>query len=202
MVAPNQYKRKGDDILSQSTAFSSRSVASVRLPPSLDETRAALQSWKLELELEEEDSVLKSFLSYKKKEQEVVQEQEVIETSSKEILSKIETKLQKALATYKNEAELLYQLQVAYNELKCSRDNMMQECEEVDQKIHDIQSQIVQYQKIAEEEFDMSELFEAERKLKAPRLRQQISLYGNISGIKWDFDQERVLAGHIVSGIS
>lgn len=37
--------------------------------------------------------------------------------------------------------------------------------------------------------------------MKVPRLRQQLSLYGNVTGIKWNFDNEHILSGQIVSYI-
>lgn len=43
------------------------------------------------------------------------------------------------------------------------------------------------------------DLVEECRQIQVPRLKHQISLYANTTGIKWDFEDDSLLAGQVVS---
>jgi chromosome segregation ATPase len=54
------------------------------------------------------------------------------------------------------------------------------------------------YRDEAAEEIEHIDQVEMERMKEVPRIKHQISLYGTMTGIKWDFSREDVLAGEVV----
>lgn len=78
---------------------------------------------------------------------------------------------------------------------KIVEDNKLLERQSQESVTHSqqLQNEIDEYNRIIQEQENTKELVEAQRKIQVPRLQQQISLYANITRIKWDFVQQEKL---------
>lgn len=97
------------------------------------------------------------------------------------------------------ESNVLTELSIQLHTLQESRDRLLQDIDEIDQRQLDLHHQIALHQQETSEEMEVIDLVEEERKREVPRLKHSLSLYASTTGIKWDFLQEDVLSGSVVS---
>jgi len=62
-----------------------------------------------------------------------------------------------------------------------------------------VRNKTFEYKKEASQEIEIIDKVEADRVREVPSLKHKISLYANITGIRWDFENEETLKGEVVS---
>lgn len=117
------------------------------------------------------------------------------------LYSKLQEKIQAVTKACQKESEVLYQLKLSLTSLKAERDALAQDANDADQHLHQLKEDYARFQKKIQEISDQTDEVLQEQMETVPRLKHQISLYASCTGIKWDFDQENVLAGQVVSAI-
>ncbi len=110
----------------------------------------------------------------------------------------LDAAVQEAAEQCKEESAALYQLQTALHKLNAERDSMLADLSATDQQTEELIQDITRYQQEADEEMGAIDSVEENAKKSVPRLQYLISLYASCTGIKWDFDQERLLEGEVV----
>lgn len=118
------------------------------------------------------------------------------------LLEKLSIKTDFAKARCQEASQELYQLtQDLQRDQQCS-DRLIQEVKKCQEEEDAIQREILSHQEDAEEEFERIDLLDEEMKMRVPRMKKQISLYANSTGIKWYFHEEEqqssLLVGHVV----
>ena len=174
-------KRKGTDLAVD------RSVA-VTKATSLDDIALELKMMRNRLAEDPSSNVLAPH----KQAFEAALDRPKLEAQARQLQNDLDERMQKALLACQAESDQLYQLQLATNQLTVQRDTLAAQLEHQEQELHDLQDAIAHYQTTTLPDA----LPDCDRTI--ARLRQQISLYGSISGVKWDFAHERVLSGHVV----
>ncbi|GMI33278.1 hypothetical protein TrCOL_g2077 [Triparma columacea] len=103
---------------------------------------------------------------------------------------------------------------VAEAEARCERENnaeydsrmseltrretvLSEEVEVLEQTTSEIEKRVAMYNNEAKSESELMELTESSKSEEVPRMRHAISLYANITGIKFDYTKEGRLAGAI-----
>lgn len=119
---------------------------------------------------------------------------------SSTLQDKLQQKIDAVTSKCQQESQQLHKLQVNLTSLKAERDSLqLHDCNEVDQQLHELRDDIAKFQQQTDELEMQAEELLAEQQDIVPRLKHQISLYAACTGIKWDFDQDSVLAGQVVS---
>jgi chromosome segregation ATPase len=119
-------------------------------------------------------------------------------TESAATQKNLDAAVQEAAEQCKEESAALYQLQTALHKLNAERDSMLADLSATDQQTEELIQDITRYQQEADEEMGAIDSVEENAKKSVPRLQYLISLYASCTGIKWDFDQERLLEGEVV----
>lgn len=144
------------------------------------------------------DNLISSFNSCVSLQQELQQEQTHIVQASQEIKNKLASRIELAREACKEESDDLYRMELTLEQLQADRHALIQSLEELESLQVETKDRILQYKEVASLYIEEIDQVEAERMEKVPRLKQQISLYATSTGIKWDFDQESLLAGQVV----
>jgi small-conductance mechanosensitive channel len=195
----NKYKRKGSDFApSSETTVVTRSVVYQKPSTSWQESQSKLASLRERLQKEDNDevwSILQNCLTH---ESSIKEAESVMLAESSATQKKLDVAVQEAAEQCKEESEALYQLQTALHKLHAERDAMLADLSATDQQTEELNQDIIRYQQEANEEMGAIDSVEESAKKSVPRLQYLISLYASCTGIKWDFDQERLLEGEVV----
>lgn len=124
---------------------------------------------------------------------------EILKVESSQIQADLDHKIAMAKEACQVESGVLADLSNNLQGLQQSRDKLLQDMDEIDQRQLDLQHQIALHQQEASEEMEVIDSVEEERKREVPRLKHSISLYASTTGIKWDFLQDEILSGSVVS---
>jgi hypothetical protein len=122
-----------------------------------------------------------------------------LKNSSTKIQADLDHQIALAQEACHLESNVLAELSVSLQNLQESRDKLLQDIDEIDQRQLNLHHQIALHQQETSEEMEVIDLVEEERKREVPRLKHSLSLYASTTGIKWDFLQEDVLSGSVVS---
>ena len=144
------------------------------------------------------DELLSSFDTCMSMQQELEQEQATVLKTSQNIKNQLHQRIEMAREACKEESDDLYRMQMTLEQLQADRQALLQSLEEIDALQVESKNRILHYKKVAAQHVELMDQVEAERMRQVPRLKQQISLYATTTGIKWDFDEEHVLAGQVV----
>lgn len=125
-----------------------------------------------------------------------------LKAKAEQIQATLDAQIQEAQAACQQESSVLVQLTRNLQQLEQNRNSLLQDMDEMDQRQMELQQQIALHQQEAAQEIDYIDSVEEERKREVPRLKHSISLYASTTGIKWDFSQEDILAGSVVSQYS
>ena len=125
--------------------------------------------------------------------------QEEIQGQASSVQKDLEERIKEARDACREESDEVYRLQQRVRE-------MTADCEELEQTVEDhrmeasqIQERIYQYKEEASQEIEEMDRVEADRIQQVPKLKHQISLFAKITGIKWDYQEDKLLAGQVVS---
>jgi chromosome segregation ATPase len=196
----NKYKRKGSDFApsSDTAAVVSRSVVYQQPSTSWKESQSKLASLRERLQKEDNDqvwSILQNCLTH---ESSIKEAESVMLTESAVTQKKLDAAVQEAAEQCKEESAALFQLQTDLHKLNAERDAMLADLSATNQQAEELNRDITRYQQEADEEMGAIDSVEENAKKSVPRLQYLISLYASCTGIKWDFDQERLLEGEVV----
>lgn len=117
---------------------------------------------------------------------------------SEGIRKKLESLIEMAREACKEESDDLYRIQLRLDQLRADRQALHQALEELDGIETETKERILAHQEMASQQIESIDQVEADRMRQVPRLKQQISLYATTTGIRWDFEEENVLAGQVV----
>lgn len=188
-------KRKSGDVFSQGNQ--SPAVVVVTTAQQKDDAtiRAELQKLR-QYELSAEDPILSALQNIDQGSREP-EEKLVAEAAS--VKSKLDQKLEEARDACQHESRVLIDMANQVESMKRERASLLQDMENLDGQQIDLQRNISKYQEEASQEIESIDHVEEEQKRQVPRLKTQISLYASTTGIKWDFAQDNVLSGQVVS---
>ena len=186
-------KRKGTDV--PMTMSSTVSVSYDEGDFSWTETRQKLKDMRSSYSA---NDMLASFRTCLDLQSDLENQQSHVVQESENIKSRLENRIEMAREACKEESDDLYRMQVRLEHLQADRQALHQALEELDGIETETRERIIQCQEVASEQIESIDQVEAERMRQVPRLKQQISLYATTTGIKWDFDEEDVLAGQVV----
>jgi septal ring factor EnvC (AmiA/AmiB activator) len=188
------HKRKGED-------FNSNDSRAVIVAPSMDrweacQSKLAALRESLSAESNDAEDDLIAYLTDLKS-RNTQAENKIMQTEKEalEIQARLDSQTSEALAACHEESEFLFHLQSELSQRKADRDTLAQELQEYDDEIYSVRDEIAGYKQEISLQLEDAESLEGLRKIQVPRMQQQISLYAMCTGIKWDFAQERRLAG-------
>jgi len=134
-----------------------------------------------------------------KKEREQYMEQ--LKKDSTKIQDELTRRIHEAQEACQMESNVVAEESRRLHQLQESRDQLLEQIDEMDQRQVELHHQIALHQQETTEEMEVIDRVEEERKREVPRLKHTLSLYASTTGIKWDFLQHEVLSGSVV-GIS
>lgn len=144
------------------------------------------------------DEVLLAIRDIAQQKQEFEKDFSSMEQDAARIQDAVNEKVEQAKTACQIGSEQAYQMQKAVTELRATRDAAVLELEETVQSTYDVQASISHQQQHAKQLLESSHDQAAMVKQKVARLQHQIALYARVTGIKWDFDEETLLSGHVV----
>lgn len=117
------------------------------------------------------------------------------EKASARLLEQVE----QATETCNQESQHLKQLKALLNKYRMEQSTLSQQIQECNDTYHELRQQTERFKVEASEDMDGVENHKEKQLIEVTRLRHQISLYALCSGIKWDYSEEGILAGEVVS---
>jgi hypothetical protein len=195
----NKYKRKGSEFAASSDTATVVSRSVVYQPStSWQESKNKLASLREHLQQEDNDevwSVLQNCLTH---ESSIKDAESIMLEDAAVTQTKLDAAVQEAAEQCKEESAAIYQMQTALHKLHAERDAVLADLSSTDEQVEELNKEIIRYQQEAEEEMGAIDSVEENAKKSVPRLQYLISLYALCTGIKWDFDEERLLEGEVV----
>lgn len=185
-------KRKGHEYSSAMTTASSTVSVSYN-----DDWLETCQKLK-EMRSFSMDDLLSSFDTCLSLQQDLQEDQATVLKTSQNIKNQLDNRIEMAREACKEESNDLYRMQMKLEQLQADRQALLDSLEELDSLKVETKDRILQYKEEASQYVELMDQVEAERMKQVPRLKQQISLYATTTGIKWDFDEEHLLAGQVV----
>lgn len=189
-------KRKGSDCINSSNITTTSSSSSSSYDNEWLETRQKLKECQRSFSM---DDLLSSFDTCLSLQQDLQEQQSSVIVASQDIKNQLDTRIEMAREACKQESDSLYRMQLTLEQFQADRQALLESLQETLSLQTEIKERILQYKELASQTLEEMDLVEAERMRQVPRLKQQISLYATTTGIKWDFDEEDVLAGQVVS---
>lgn len=185
-------KRKGDDVFTDNGAPSVVVVDNGNTP----ENQLKTQLQVLRRQNESDDTILAALESIGQNDgdAEIFLMEEV-----DRIKLQLERELDSAKSACQHESSVLRELANEMESMGQKRKSLLESMEKLDQRQVDLKQKIAQHQQEASQEIESIDQVEEERKRQVPRLKTQISLYASTTGIKWDFTQNDILSGSVVS---
>lgn len=126
-------------------------------------------------------------------------------TRAKQAHSAIVTEISHLTEHFQNESSTISSLEEKFHSMSLQSQDLSQECAALQEQIREATLQTQSYQARIDAAEETVELARRERGHQVPRLQQQISLYANMTGIKWYYDatdaEDRdhiVLVGEVV----
>jgi uncharacterized membrane protein YccC len=119
-------------------------------------------------------------------------------SGAQNIKNKLAERIEMAREACREESDDVYQKQLLLEQLRADKRALQDALEELDGIETETKERIHVCQEMASAQIESIDQVEADRMRQVPRLKQQISLYATTTGIKWDFDEENVLAGQVV----
>lgn len=110
----------------------------------------------------------------------------------------LQTKHDGMVAAHHDKSLRLHQINADVASLQQRQRALLTQLQEGLDHQHEIQQEIARFQEEATSLDAGTKYMELERQLHVPRLRHQLSLYAACTRIRWDFTEERRLAGEVV----
>lgn len=192
-------KRKANDI---ENAGHSMSIAVSSIEPRFQEA-----SWNECLKrlavarnhLSQEDSVLATITMLSGNAVTFDSEAKKAADEADEACARLLKQVEEATETCKQESQNLKQLKALLNKYRVEQNMLSQQIQECNDTYHELRQQTERFKVEASEDMDNVEHLKEKQFMEVTRLRHQISLYALCSGIKWDYSEEGILAGEVVS---
>ena len=123
---------------------------------------------------------------------------EQLKKDSTQIQNELNRRIEEAQEACQVESNVLAEQSRHLHQLQESRDHLLEQIDEMDQRQVELHHQIALHQQETTEEMEVIDRVEEERKREVPRLKHTLSLHASTTGIKWDFLQHEVLSGSVV----
>lgn len=202
MGETKRHKRKGDGVFNERTNHVVRvdpngEEANQRDVSPMEAVKGDLKSLRKQYDLQQRaDPILEAFRSAGAEDHSAL---ETMLEESQRIQAGLETEIEEARNACQQESSVLASLSIENHQLVQERDKLVRNMDEIDQRQVHLQKQIALHHQEATEEIENIDEVEEERKREVPRMKMQISLYASTTGIKWDFSQDGILSGSVVS---
>lgn len=206
-------KRKGDDVLVSAptvvgdTAHTTDSANTDHSPPAwLDSASFDHKLWvvretlKLEGEkCQQEDDFIAEVRKCEESMKAFQEQQDKLMNTSEKVKDGLNRKISKEEAKFEEESANVSAVERALKQIAEERDSLQEDMKDLERMRQDLEQRIATAMEEASQEVESINLVEENRKNQVPRLKHQISLYASTTGIKWNFDNDRLLEGHVVS---
>jgi DNA repair exonuclease SbcCD ATPase subunit len=126
------------------------------------------------------------------------QQQQQLTSVSSKIQTALSDKIRGEESKCQTESANVSAMEQAVQGIVQERDSLQQGLQSLESLRHDLEQRIASAMEEASQHVESIDMVEESRKNQVPRLKHQISLYASTTGIKWDFDKERLLQGHVV----
>lgn len=120
---------------------------------------------------------------------------------SNELKSKIGNRIEEEKSALEEDLNELNDHQQHLFELQSEISNIKSKNIDIMNRQNELKEYVVAHKMEASQEIEQIDEVEAARIREVPGLKHKISLYANITGIRWDFEAENILKGEIVSYI-
>jgi chromosome segregation ATPase len=187
-------KRKSGDVFSQSNR--GPAVVVVNTAPPKDDAAIQAQLQKLRQHVSEDDHILMAMENIG---QGAYEPEGKLQKEASSVKLQLEQKLEQSRDACQHESRVLIDMANRIESITGERTSLIQDMEKLDKQQIDLQRNISKYQEEASQEIESIDQVEEEQKRQVPRLKTQISLYASTTGIKWDFSQDHILSGQVVS---
>ena len=184
-------KRKGTTIHYTNEAISSVTFVPPTVPSlTWEETRQQLRDLC-------SFSILNDNLLLTLEQFDTVQETANVLQLSQEIQSNLVESMEKERSECEIENADIFRLEMELHSCQAEYNDLEQELHDMAVESSSTKDQIYEAVQICQQEMEQMDAVEAERMRHVPKLKEQISLMATTTGIKWDYEQEEVLAGHV-----
>ena len=178
-------KRKGP-----TEHYASRTVVAVSSNPIMwDETKQNLKNLRTCTILDELVRSIEPF--------DLTSENDALLSKAHEIKSMLSESIAKESSACQLELADIYRLQMELQSLHANHDDLEQEIQDLAAESSETKDSIYEAQQVCRQEMEQIDLVEAERMQHVPKLKEQISLFATTTGIRWDYEQDTVLAGQM-----
>lgn len=191
----NSHKRKGDSVFQQRENHVVVVNGNKEDPTArMDALHSELSTLRTQLS-SAEDPILDSLKSVYAEQNDPI---ESLKTESVKIQAALAEKIALATEAKERESSDLAELIQEVRHFEQIRDSLLHAVEEMDRYQVELQEQIKAHQREAEQEIEIINSVDEERKREVPRLKTQFSLYASTTNIKWDFLYDNILSGSVV----
>jgi hypothetical protein len=160
------------------------------------------ESLKLDKERgEEEDVFLAEIRNCKEKMHTFQRQREDLIQVSTAIQEKLTKRINVEEAKCQKESENVQAIEQELIHIQQERDSLVREMTDLEKMRKELEQQIASAIEEANKEVEAIDLVEENRKNTVPRLKHQISLYAATTGLKWEFENDHLLEGHVVSTV-
>ena len=122
-----------------------------------------------------------------------------LEEQADTVLESIDQDIREARAAFQQESDDVYRLQQTVEALQVDCEELQATIDDERVEASDMQERIFAYKEECSQTVNDKDRLEAERTQHVRKLKHQISLFAKTTGIKWDYDEESMLAGEVVS---
>jgi hypothetical protein len=151
---------------------------------------------------ETDDDFLAEVNACRANQQTLKNKHEAVKAASQQIKMKLMEQIEQEEANLQLESANLEATEKALLETVRERDSITKDLVELKRLGDHLQQKIVRALEEANQVVESIDSVEEARQIQVPRLKHQISLYANTTGIKWDFEnKDNLLAGQVVSTI-
>lgn len=154
---------------------------------------------KLESNHEREDDFLAQVQQCREYRQGFQRQQQQLKNKSHTIQSSLKNKISDEESKCQEESANISAMEQVLHEIAQERDSLQNDLKDLEAVRQDLEQRIASAIEEASQEVEKIDMVEESRKERVHRLKHQISLYASTSGIKWDFENEQLLEGHVVS---
>ncbi|CAB9526900.1 expressed unknown protein [Seminavis robusta] len=211
-------KRRGDDVLVASVpAVVTETIFTAAMSPSPSSRPAGANnhsppSWidsasfdhklmvvreNLKLDVSSMDDFLAEVEHCQGKMHDFQRKQEDIKASSQSIQDRLMEKIQQEEAKCQVESANVETMEKELQEIAQERDSIANDIADLNRMRDDLTQRIAMAVEEASQQVEDINMVDEARKNQVPRLKHQISLYADTTGIKWDFEDDKRLEGHV-----
>lgn len=121
-----------------------------------------------------------------------------VQSTAASMEQRLQHQIARLSAVVEQESETLYRHQVQLARSEAERDSLLMDLEAADGDVHELREQVALTQETVEEQEALVERLLQEQASTVMKLKHQISLYANVSGIHFEYEAWPKLEGEMV----